>query len=256
MAPLVSLRGITLTHQKPPFARSSRMAQSIIDDGTARQLGRDLTEQHPATVFGMAKACVDLKPGFTITSCDVRAVRNDGCDVRVTTCRGDLCEMRNAVYEFHPPLPSADHWPNRITRIHNVVCSPSPLWLLTDPAAVVILIACTGLAYGTLYLGIDGMVEAIARAGGTFQLEAGINAIFGTTATFGYCVVGSFVFAVVAHGIEAAITVYHCVNTLKLEAGPTILWGLLVFSVGYPIFARFKEFTESSRSIDRAAKSH
>ncbi len=212
-----------------------------IDDETARKLGRDLTEQHPVTVYGMAKSCVAVKPGFAITSCRVKAVRNHGCDVYVTTCRGDLCEMNHALYEFRPPRQSAEDLPSRIPQIHNSVCTPNPLWLITDPLALVALTACSGVAYGT-YIGIDAMVDAIA---GAPRLETGIVAIFGSARMFGRCVVGGNIFAIVAHGIEAVIVVRQSFGTLKLDVGPTMLWGLLVMLVGYPIFTRFQDLMMS-----------
>lgn len=212
-----------------------------IDAETASQLGRALTRDHPMTAYGMARACVDVQPGFAVTSFAVRAVRNDGCDVSVTACRGDLCTMGRGVYTFRPPLSSADDLPRRIVQIRNEVFTPDPRWLVTDPSALAILVTCGALAYGSLFLGTDGMAEAIAAAP---WLEGGIASVFGSAETFGRCVGGALAFAVVVHVIEASIVVHRCRTSLHLDAGPTMLWGLLVFAVGYPIYSRFRELTE------------
>jgi hypothetical protein len=218
------------------------MAIIPIDDDTAKQLGKEITTYHPITVYGMAKSCIPIKPGFTITSYKVKAVTNYGCDIYVTTCRGDICEMNHGTYKLHPPIQSAEDWSSKnwIQQIHNTVCCPNPIWLFTDPVALVALTMCTGVAYGTCYLGMDGIVNTVALIP---NLEGWINTIFGTSTIFGYWVVGGFIFAVVAHTIEASIAVYQSHTILKLDLSITLLWGFLVLLVGFPIFSRLKEFT-------------
>ena len=66
----------------------------MIPNDTAKQLGKDFTEKHPATVLGIAKQCIKLRPGFHVTSTKVKAVRSNGIEVSLTCCRGDLCEMK------------------------------------------------------------------------------------------------------------------------------------------------------------------
>jgi hypothetical protein len=212
-----------------------------ISADVSRQLGKDLTERYPATVYAMAKACHKLAPGSKITSTKVKAVTNSKCEVALVTCRGDLCEMHNAVYAFHPPLASADDFQKRISTIHNDVCAPKLYWLVTNPLALIIFITISGLAYGTLVLGVNGMVEALAQAP---HLEEGVETIFGSTQTFAYAVWGAWYFAIIAHGIEAFIAVQHCSNTLQLEAGPTTTWAFLTFCVGYPIFSQLQELVQ------------
>mmetsp|Transcript_21095 Transcript_21095/g.33953 ORF Transcript_21095/g.33953 Transcript_21095/m.33953 type:complete len:228 (-) Transcript_21095:154-837(-) len=221
-----------------------------ISDDDAKKLGKELTKQHPATVFGMAKCSVKLKSGFKITSTKIKAVRNNGCEVFATTCRGDICEMNNAFYEFHPPLRTADDLPIRLPAIHNQVCSPSPLWLITNPLAFLILLACSALAYG-VYIGNDGMADALSLYAP--RLEGGISHVFGSTQVFGYFVFAAFWFSVIAHGIEASISVYYCRTALKLAFGPTCLWGILIFIVGYPIFSELQELLAT---LNDSHKSH
>jgi hypothetical protein len=222
----------------------ANMTMIPIDDDTAKKLGKDLTTHHPITVYGMAKSCISMKPGFTITSYKVKAVTNDGCDIYVTTCRGDICEMKHGTYKFHPPIESAKDWSSssnkRIHQIHNTVCCPNPIWLITDPLALVALILCTAVAYGTCYLGMDGIVNAVALMP---NIEGWINTIFGSSTIFGYCVIGGFIFAIVAHTIEASIAVYQSHTILKLDLSITLLWGFLVSLVGFPVFSRLNEFT-------------
>ncbi|KAG7338813.1 hypothetical protein IV203_026271 [Nitzschia inconspicua] len=213
------------------------MTTYVISDDEAKKLGKEFSKTHPSTVMGMAKACAEVKPGFKITSARIKAVRNQGCEVFVTACRGDLCEMNNSFYKIQPPLQNASDFERRFTVLHANVCGAKPHWLITKPVAFLICVTCSALGYGT-YLGVDGMVEAFSQAP---RLESGISALFGSTKIFGYCVIGSFVFSVVAHGIEASIAVYYCRTTLKLDMGSSLLWGFLIFLVGFPIFTELQD---------------
>jgi hypothetical protein len=146
--------------------------------------------------------------------------------------------MNNIAYKFVPPLASPDELPTRMDVIHQKVCTPSPSWLLTNPLALIILVACTALSYG-VYVGSEGIVDGLSVHAP--RLEAGISVIFGSTHFFSYFVFGSFWFAIVAHVVEACIAMYYCHTSLHLHAGPTILWGVLIFLVGYPIFNELQD---------------
>jgi hypothetical protein len=154
--------------------------------------------------------------------------------------------MNNISYDLIPPLQSADELPNRMFSIQRKVRTPNPLWLVTNPLALIVLLACSAIAYG-VYLGVDGIVDALAHAP---RLEAGISNVFGTTQIFAYCVFASFWFAVIAHGFEAGIAVYYCLTTLQLDIGPTFLWGFLIFLVGYPIFNELQDLLAVQKSDD------
>jgi hypothetical protein len=114
--------------------------------------------------------------------------------------------MHNAVYAFHSPLASADDFQKRIPTIHSDVCAPKMYWLVANPLALIMSITISGLAYGTLVLGVNGMVQAMAQAP---HLEGGVETIFGLTRTFAYVVRGAWYFSIIAHGIEAFIAVQH-----------------------------------------------
>jgi hypothetical protein len=131
-----------------------------------------------------------------------------------------------------------DEWTDRrIQEIHQKVCSPNPLWLITDPFALIILVTFIALTYGA-YLGADGIEEAFSHAP---RLESGISKVFHSTKIFGYCVMASFWFCNLAHGLEACIAVYYCQTSLKLGFVPTCQWGVLIFLVGFPIFSKVQE---------------
>jgi len=209
----------------------------MISDEDAKGLGKELSSQHPLTVFGMAKASTKIGAGFKITSYAVTAVRADGCELRVTLCRGDLCEMKKSFYKFPTPLGSPKDLPDTIRQIRTNVCSPNLFWLVTDPLALVILVVCSLLAYGT-YIGVESMTDAFL---GAPKVERTISAVFGSPQTFSYLVCGSFWFSVAAHGLEASIAVYYSITSLKIGVLPTTLWGIMIFLVGYPVFSRLQQ---------------
>jgi hypothetical protein len=223
-----------------------------INADESKSLAKTLTESHPATVYGMAKTSPDwtLPSGYSITSLRVKKVTNQKCDIAIMMCRGDLCEMKSGTYHFDPPLQSGkDLLDNRLKEIHNQVCAPKVHWLATNPLALIVLVTCLTLAYGTLLVGVDGMVDAFAQAP---RLEAGISTIFGSTFIFANCVIGAFWFSIIAHAIESGMSYRLCTRVLQLETGPTVTWMVLVFSVGYPILSQLQALAETQQKDEKS----
>ncbi|KAL3921217.1 MAG: hypothetical protein SGARI_006735 [Bacillariaceae sp.] len=179
-----------------------------------------------------------MEPGFGITSSRVKAVRNTGCEIMVTSCRGDMCHMNTGFYKIDIK-DEKDFLQTRIPQLRQQVCSPDPLWLIKKPVALLILVTIAALAYVTLFLGTDAMEDLLAHQAP--RLDQGISSIFGSTKIFGYFVVGSFWFSVVAHGIEACMGVYYSQKTLQLDTTASLSWGVLIFLVGYPVFNELQE---------------
>ena len=220
-----------------------------ISSETSKNLSFDLTNDHPATVFGMVKSVAKIPMGGKITSCRVKAVKNEGCDLSYAICRGELCELQQSFYRFESPLESGDDLAKRIPTIHRDVCSAKVHWLVTNPFALMIFVTCLSLGYGTLFLGIDGMVDAFAEAP---RLESGISTIFGSTKTFATCAVGAWWFSVIAHGIESVMVTRQCLQVLHLDAGTTITWTILVFFVGFPIFSQLEGIVKAQEESSKA----
>ena len=148
----------------------------------------------------MAKSTLQIDSGSKVSSVAVTAVYVNGCDIRATLCRGDLCETKTSFYKFDPPLRSKNELSERIlSDVRNRVCAPNPIWLVTDPLALFILVICGFLAYGT-YVGVEDMTNAFVQHP---RIERTLTAIFGSPRTLSYSICGAFWFSVVAHGIEA-----------------------------------------------------
>jgi hypothetical protein len=208
-----------------------------INADIGRQLAKDLNANHPLTVYGMATTSKSLSSGAHMTTAKAKSVTNKGCDISFVTCRGDLCEMHNCIYEFRPPLKSAKELPQRLPAIYNQVCAPRMSWLVTKPLALGILIVCGLLGYGTEILGMEEMLAILEQVP---RLEHGVATVFGTPQTFCYMIMGSWYVSVVAHLGEALWAAYHCVNTLKMDTTATLQWFLVIWAVGYPIFIEFR----------------
>jgi hypothetical protein len=213
-----------------------------INADTGRQLAKDLNANHPLTVYGMASTSKKLSSGAHVTTAKAKAVTNKGCNISLVTCRGDLCEMHNCLYEFRPPLKSAKELPQRLPAIYNQVCAPRISWLVTKPLALGILIVCGLLGYGTEILGTEGMLALLEQAP---RLEHGVATVFGTPQTCCSMVMGSWYVSVIAHLGEALWAAYHCVNTLKMDTTATLQWFLVIWAVGYPIFIEFRSLIKS-----------
>eukprot|EP00980_Cylindrotheca_fusiformis_P028660 scaffold22634_cov123-Cylindrotheca_fusiformis.AAC.7 len=207
------------------------MLEEISEDDS-KKLAKELTEKYPSTVYGMANGL-----GLKITSLKVKKVTNKGCGISLVTCKGDVCEMKQEHYDFHPPLQSASEvFSKRIPRIRDEVLAPKVQWLVTEPLALLILVLVFLTAYGTFILGMDGIVDGLAQAP---NLENGVTTVFGSANAFSIAVVGAFWFAFIAHALESLVVIWHSVQTLHLGIVPTSLWAILVLLVGYPIFSKF-----------------
>jgi hypothetical protein len=220
------------------------MPEESVTADQSRQLAKELTEGHPATVYAMTRACCKLAKGSKITSTKIKAVTNKGCEIAFVTCCGDLCEMKQGFYEIHPPLQSANDLHSRLNTIHNELCAPKIHWLVTNPLALTVLVTCSGLGFGTIVWGVEGIVDAFEQVP---RLEAGIASTFGSTQTFGYAVLASWYFAVVAHGMEAAIAYRQCSKTLQLETRASLTWTTLVFLVGFPILSELQGMVQAQK---------
>ena len=219
------------------IASTTTTTMAGTDEADSKQLAKHITEKFPATVYGMAKG---LKYPATskVTALRIKSITEQECKIALVTCSGELCEMNDEVYQFNPPLQSITEIERRMPQIRDEVLMPNPLWLVTDPLALVILLTCGALGFGTLALGTDGIIDGLAKAP---RLEGGVSAIFGSTGTFANLVVGAFWFSIVAHGIEASMALRHSFKSLQLGTVPTIMWSSMVFLVGYPIFSRFQK---------------
>jgi len=227
------------------FKGGNRGQRTMIGEDQGSKLATELTNEHPLAVFGMAKAIFQINSGSEITSLAITTVNEDGCEIRATLCRGNLCEVKKSFYKFNRPLQSIDELHGRILAdVQNRVCTPSIFWLVTDPLSLLILVLCSLLAFGT-YIGVDDMTDAFLQAP---RLESMINAVFGTSRTFSYFICGAFWFSVVAHAFEAAVAFHQAVVILRLGFAKAIKWGVMIFLVGYPIFRRFQELVSIQRN--------
>jgi hypothetical protein len=219
------------------------MTQGKINDENQKRLAKGLHEKYPGLVYGMAKASSkkNASAGAEITSLKVKKITNEGCEISLVTCRGDLCEMNNFTYSFNPPLNSLEELldAHRIKQLHNQVLSPKLRWLFTDPLAFLILTVFVLLGYATLIIGMEGILEFLTKAP---RLENEVTSIFQSPRIFGYCVFVGFWITIVAHAVEAGMTVRFCAQTFpRLGVAPTAMWAFLVFCVGFPILSRLQE---------------
>jgi uncharacterized RDD family membrane protein YckC len=224
-----------------------------INADTGRQLAKDLNENHPLTVYGMATTSESLSSVANMTTAKVKSVTNKGCDISFVTCQGDLCEMHNYLYEFRPPLKSAKDLPQRLPAIYNQVWAPRISWLVTKPLALKVLIVLGITGYGTNILGIEGMLALLERAPrGGFMAT-----VISNPQVFCYLVMGFWYVAVTVHLCEALWAAYHCANTLKMDTTATLKWFLVVWAVGYPTLidlqSLIKLHEEQSKSIEKKA---
>lgn len=224
-----------------------------INADTGWQLAKDLNANHLLTVAGMATTSKSLSSGAHITTAKVTLVTNKGCEISFVTCRGDLCEIHNCLYEFRPPLKSANELTQRLLAIHNQVWAPRISWLMTKPLALQVLIVLGLAGYGTEILGMEGMLALLEQA----RPDGFLATVISNPQMFCYLVMGFWYGVVTVHLCEALWAAYHCVSTLKVDTTATFQWFLMILPVGYPILRVFqssiKLHEEQSKSIENKA---
>lgn len=240
------------TTSKPPSSSSSSSSALEITAETSARVCRHMNDDHPATVYGMAKRCLERSSplpnnnngGWKLTSATMTKVTLDGCELQATACSGDLCEIKALSYPFVPPLQGAGQVKARMVAIHHQVLSPQWHWLYTQPLALKILLAFLALAHGTLVMGGDGL---------TAFLDAThlIKAFYPKTYLITMLVQVAFYVTVVAHTYEASWAAFICKKTLKLNWKGTVQWTVMVFLVGFPILGKLQSLQKRAQQKDK-----
>ena len=156
---------------------------------------------------------------------------------------------------LYTPTPILER--QRLIQLHHEALAPRLSWLVTDPVALVILLAAALLAMGTYgFGGAEGLATAVRGAN---RLDDAISSLWGSAPVFARQVVFFWYCTVTIHALEGAYVAYHAIRTLKLRLGSTLLWFYLVLCTGFPIAKRFLEFLKvhsTSKLTSSSSKKH
>ena len=208
-----------------------------ISKETSARICTHMNEDHAVSVYAMAKSLLPASKQ-KISNAKLKNVTLEGCQISVVTCQGDLCEVHNVFYKFHPPLADAGQVRSAMVNIHHQVCAPQVSWLVTHVDALVVLLIVVLLGYATHMIGTERLTEILQQntlLGGTRLLSVGGAKYLSAAVKY------SWYFAILAHGAEALYVVYQARTTLKMRASGAALWFLMVGSVGWPITKEFLE---------------
>jgi hypothetical protein len=209
-----------------------------------------MNADHASSVYGMVLESATEKRGVHISEAKMKSVALEGCTFSYVVCCGDRCEMKTSELKFRPPLRSASEVKVRLIQIHHQVLSPKVHWLVTDPVPVIVIIAIALLGFGTYgFGGRDGLTDAIESEK---RLNEAVVGFLGSAETFASLTVFFWYIAMVAHLLEGCYVAYHCIKTLKLHLGSTMLWFYMVLCTGYPIASRLLEFVKIQTSAQQA----
>jgi Protein of unknown function (DUF2470)/Domain of unknown function (DUF4499) len=201
-------------------ATSTTVSGDEISTVVSQRICQHMNDDHAVTVFGMAQTRLFLVSpcingdgrGTKITSAKMTKVTNDGCEIKVVKCHGDLCEMETVVYPFAKRCTTSAEIKQELIVIHSHVLQPNFLWLILKPRCVAIIALDVLLFLGTFLLHMrNGMVE------------------------------GLFWFLVVAHLVEGSVGVYYCRRILKVNWKTTKQWLVCILPVGLPVMRELKE---------------
>jgi hypothetical protein len=218
---------------------------SVISAEASKRTCEHMNDDHAVSVYAMARLLLRLPAGVKLTDARLKKVTMDGCHLSVATCRGDLCEMKQLVYEFDPRLESPSQVRSRLVAVHQKVCEPRWQWLVATPVAVAIL--C--MTYGT-WLGVPQMTDMIESAK---EINVYVSKVFGSANMLALLIRFFFYFIVVAHTAEATWAAYKCRTVLKLQAKPTLMWFGMVLLLGYTVLPELLTLLTVNRVSKEAA---
>ena len=201
-----------------------------------------MNEDHAFSVHIMAKDVVNVKSGWKISDAHLQSVSLVGCKLRVFVCNGDLCEMVFAQVPFKPALQSSTEVRRRLISIHNHLTMPKFHWIMTRPTALVIVSIEACIVYGILIMGVQKLISTID--GDKIMFAQNISQVFGSAETFVGVLHIILWVTIIAHSYEGLSGVYMCRNTLKLGVKHQIMWFILIFIVGFPIYKELSHLAQ------------
>jgi hypothetical protein len=199
-----------------------------ISDETSTRVCKHMNEDHGLTIYAMARTVVDLPADWTLTDAKLKKVTPEGCEVEAITCSGELCEMKQVVYPFTPPLASAAEVKKRMIVIHHSALSPEWGWIWTKPFAFKCLVTVAALTYASVVLGGEQLVAALDQ---THLLKS----FYPRTDIVAAILQLVFYVTFIGHIGEAAFAAHTCVTAFKLKWTGTLQWMVMIMLVGYPI---------------------
>lgn len=208
--------------------KSDDSAAVEISTETSARICKHMNEDHAVSVYGMVRHCVALPTGWKLTGAKMKKVTAEGCHLQAVMCNGDLCEMKQVVFPFVPPLAAAAQVKPRLVAIHHQALSPQWQWLFTKPLALILVTIWGLFAYGTIVLEREGMTVYLDHIGLIKQL-------YPETEQIAVAIQFVFYLTTVAHIFEASYAAYISKTCLKLNWNATVQWNIMVFIVGFPI---------------------
>ena len=200
-----------------------------VSELTSTRVCKHMNDDHSVTVYAMARNMVDPLPKeWKLSDAKLKKVTANGCHLQAITCSGDMCQVKNVVYPFVPPLTAAAQVKPRLVEIHHQVLAPQMKWIYAKPLALKLTITVALLAYATLFMGVEGMKARMDQSNliKTFYPQTGYIAM---------ALQAVFYLTIVAHVAEASFAAHTCRSAFKLNWKGTIQWAALILIVGFPI---------------------
>lgn len=137
-----------------------------------------------------------------------------------------------------------------MAEIYHKAMTPKLGWIYMDPIALSVVLISTFLAYLTLVLGVDGIVNIVEHSPGVNSV---VNATVGSAHSFARMITVFWYVTVLAHGFEALFVGMHAKKTFGLEQMAVVEWVIFTQLAGLPILNRFLRFMEvhGNPSVER-----
>jgi len=203
-----------------------------------------MNDDHAVSVFAMVKCSLGKSKSHKISNCKMTSISLEEATFSYVECTSTsgtgTCAMKNTTFVFHPPLETMKDMRPRLVDLHHDLLTPKLKSLVTEvPCAIII---CILLLFGYITYFVDDLEQVILSK--NLKLAGScISMIFGCIQSLEKLIEKTFIFAVVAHILEACYGAFLSHKVLKLKMKSTLLWFLAISCAGYLMTSKIMEFS-------------
>lgn len=207
-----------------------------ISPEVSKRICSHMNDDHAISVYAMAKKACENK-NSKLTNAKMKSISLSGYKISFVICEDDVCEMKNVMIPFDPPLKSQKEARVRIIQDHEAAFTPTLSSLFTEPVSLSVFLLCISFPYIAYMVKEDDIAGLVYASYTPMFISNLIEKSFCCTYTFASNVktFAKFMWylSIVAHVIEGSFAAYLCVKRFKLPKKIVWKWHFLGCCVGY-----------------------
>ncbi|CAJ1941561.1 unnamed protein product [Cylindrotheca closterium] len=207
---------------------------------TSKRICNHMNEDHAATVYAMAISTLPVmqqsNANLSVSDARMTSISLASATIKFVTCSGDLCQQKQEIIPFAPPLSSAKESRPRLIEMHHQVLFPRLHWFYSDSFCAQVMVL-TGLLIIAPIMAWNGSLGHFVNLDKRESIVYGLSAVYFT-----------------AHLAEAFYSIYLSQWKLKLGRLSSFCWFLMIFLAGLPITKKLVKLNEVQEEARQKAK--